>query len=165
MHRHGTKGRKFGRETDERRALTRGLMCALIENLSITTTLARAKEIRRSTEKLITIARKGGLANRRLLIARLGSLEAATLLYDEIVPQLRRDSGYLRIERAGFRRGDNAEMATLSFVDDISFDAVEGTTNAVAAMESRADDEAAAATESEADSKAAATEPTRKEDK
>ena len=119
MHRHGYKGRKFGRETGERRALTRGLMCALIEHQSITTTLARAKETRRNAEKLITIAKKGGLANRRLLIARLNSIEMADLLMDDIAPQIKRDSGYLRIERAENRRGDNAEMATLSFVDPI----------------------------------------------
>jgi large subunit ribosomal protein L17 len=122
MHRHGYKGRKFGRETDQRRALTRGLMCSLIKEQSITTTLARAKEIRRETEKLITRAKKGGLFNRRLIIARLNDLETATLLIDEIVPQIKRDSGYLRIERAGFRRGDNAEMGTISFVDEISFE-------------------------------------------
>ena len=122
MHRHGYKGRKFGRETDQRRALTRGLMCSLIRYQSITTTLARAKEIRRSTEKLITRAKKGGLANRRILIARLNDLDTATLLFDVIAPQIQRDSGYLRIERAGFRRGDNAEMATISFVDEINFD-------------------------------------------
>ncbi len=119
MHRHGYKGRKFGRETGERKALKRGLMCALIEHQSITTTLARAKEIRRDAEKLITIAKKGGLANRRLLIARLDNIEMADLLMDDIAPQIKRDSGYLRIERAGFRRGDNAEMATISFVDEI----------------------------------------------
>lgn len=123
MHRHGIKGRKFGRETDQRLALTRGLMCSLIKYQSITTTLARAKEIRRSTEKLITMAKKGGLSNRRLIIARLNDLEAASLLIDVIAPQIKRDSGYLRIERAGFRRGDNAEMGTISFVDDIDFDA------------------------------------------
>ena len=122
MHRHGYKGRKFGRETDQRKALTRSLMCALIQNTSITTTLARAKEIRRLTEKLITIARKGGLANRRILIARLDDLDTATLLIDVIAPQIKRDSGYLRIERAGYRRGDNTEMATISFVDDITFE-------------------------------------------
>lgn len=122
MHRHGYKGRKFGRETDQRRALIRSLMCALIQNTSITTTLARAKEIRRSTEKLITLARKGGLANRRLIIARLNDIETASLLIDVIVPQLKRDSGYLRIEHAGYRRGDNAEMGTISFVDDIDFE-------------------------------------------
>ena len=119
MHRHGYKGRKFGRETGERKALKRGLMCALIEHQSIETTLARAKEIRRDLEKLITIAKKGGLANRRLLIARLGSIEMADLLMDEIAPQIKRDSGYLRIERTGTRRGDNTEMATISFVDPI----------------------------------------------
>ncbi len=119
MHRHGYKGRKFGRETDQRRALERGLIRALIENTSITTTLARAKEIRRESEKLITIAKKGGLANRRLLISRLDDIKTADLLMDVIAPQVKRDSGYLRIERAGFRRGDNAEMATISFVDNI----------------------------------------------
>ena len=122
MHRHGYKGRKFGRETDQRQALVRGLMCSLIKYQSITTTLARAKEIRRSTEKLITIAKKGGLANRRLLIARLDSIEAADLLMDVIAPQIKRDSGYLKIERAGYRKGDNAEMGTISFVDEISFE-------------------------------------------
>lgn len=122
MHRHGYKGRKFGRETDQRRALLRGLMCSLIKYQSITVTLARAKELRRSAEKLITIAKKGGLANRRLLISRLDNLEVADLLVDVIAPQIKRDSGYLRIERSGFRKGDHAEMATISFVDTIDLD-------------------------------------------
>ena len=120
MHRHGYKGRKFGRETDQRRALLRGLMCSLIKYQAITVTLARAKEMRRGTEKLVTIAKKGGLANRRLLISRLDNLEAADLLMDVIAPQIKRNSGYLRIERAGFRKGDHAEMATISFVDAIT---------------------------------------------
>ena len=122
MHRHSYKGRKFGRETDQRLALTRGLMCSLIKYGTITTTLARAKEIRRTSEKLVTMAKKGGLHNRRLVIARLNDLEAATLLVDVIAPQIQRDSGYLRIERAGYRRGDNAEMGTISFVDEIDYD-------------------------------------------
>ena len=121
MHAHGIKGRKFGRETDQRRALKRGLMCSLIKYQSITTTLARAKEIRPALEKLISKAKKGDLHNRRLIIARLDDLEAAALLVDIIAPQIKRDSGYLRIERAGFRRGDNSEMATISFVDEIDF--------------------------------------------
>jgi len=119
MHRHGYKGRKFGRETDQRRALKRGLIKALIEHQSITTTLAKVKEIRRETEKLVTIAKKGGLANRRLLVAKLDDIKTADLLMDVIAPQIKRNSGYLRIERAGFRRGDNTEMATISFVDNI----------------------------------------------
>ena len=100
----------------------RGLECSLIKYQTITTTLARAKEIRRTTEKLITLAKRGDLASRRLVIARLGDLEAATLLMDVIAPQIKRDSGYLRIEHAGYRRGDNAEMGTISFVDDIEFE-------------------------------------------
>ena len=122
MHKHGIRGRKFGRKTDQRLALTRGLMCSLIKNQSITTTLARCKEIRRSTEKLVTLAKKGGLSNRRLIIARLNDLETANLLMDVVAPQIERDSGYLRIERAGLRRGDNAEMGTISFVDDIDLE-------------------------------------------
>jgi len=92
-------------------------MCSLIQYKSITTTLARAKEIRRYTEKLITLAKKGTLASRRLVIARLDNLEAATELVDRIAPKIPRDSGYLRIVRAGYRQGDHSEMATISFVD------------------------------------------------
>lgn len=125
MHRHSYKGRKFGRETDQRLALIRSLECALIENQSITTTLARAKELRRETEKLITMARKGGLNNRRLVIARLNSISCGNLLVDVVAPQVKRDSGYLKIERAGYRKGDNAEMGTISFVDEIDYSKAE----------------------------------------
>jgi len=123
MHRHGYKGRKFGRETDQRLALTRGLMCSLIKYQSITTTLARAKEIRRMTEKLVTMAKKGGLSNRRVIIARLDDIEVAGFLCDVLAPQIKRNSGYLKIEHAGYRRGDNAEMGTISFVDEFTFEA------------------------------------------
>ena len=119
MHRHGYKGRKFGRKTDQATALVRGLMCSLIKYQSITTTLARAKEIRRDAEKLIALAKKNTLASRRLVIARLDDMETADLLIDVIVPQIKRDSGYLKIEHAGYRKGDHAEMGTISFVDDI----------------------------------------------
>lgn len=119
MHRHGYKGRKFGRETDQRTALTRGLMRSLFKYKSINTTLAKAKEIRRPAEKLTTIAKKGDLAARRTVIARLNDQETGNELIDVIAPQIKRNSGYLRIERTGFRRGDNAEMATISFVDEI----------------------------------------------
>ena len=97
-------------------------MCSLIKYQSITTTLARAKEIRRPTEKLITLAKKGDLASRRLVISRLGDLETADLLVDTLAPQIKRDSGYLRIEHAGFRKGDHSEMATISFVDDLDLE-------------------------------------------
>ena len=119
MHRHGYKGRKFGRKTDQRTALTRGLMRSLLKYKAINTTLAKAKEIRRPTEKLITLAKKGDLASRRLVIARLNDQLLGNDLVDNIAPQIKRNSGFLRIERTGFRRGDNAEMATISFVDEI----------------------------------------------
>ena len=119
MHRHGYKGRKFGRESDQRTALTRGLMRSLFKYKSINTTMAKAKEIRRPAEKLISLAKRGDLASRRLVIARLDDQTMGNILVDVIAPQVKRDSGYLKIERTGFRRGDNAEMATISFVDEI----------------------------------------------
>lgn len=100
----------------------RGLMCSLIKYQTIETTLARAKETRREAEKLITLAKRGGLANRRLIIARLDDIEAASLLVDVIAPQIKRDSGYLKIEHTGYRRGDNAEMGTVGFVDEINME-------------------------------------------
>ena len=117
MHRHGYKGRKFGRETDQRRALMRSLMRALVVSREIETTEAKAKELRRPMEKLITLARKGGLSNRRLVIARLNDVAVANMLIEEIAPKLKRDSGYLRIERTRLRVGDNAQMARIGFVD------------------------------------------------
>ena len=158
MHRHGYRGRKFGRETDQRRALRRGLVCSLFEYQSITTTLARCKEIRREAEKLITMARKGGLHNRRMIIARLNDLEVASLLVDVIAPQIKRDSGYLRIERAGYRRGDNAEMGTISFVDEIDFE-VEPAKKATETKKSTASDKATKKTTTKS------TKPAKKEDK
>jgi len=118
MHRHGYKGRKFGRERDQRGALKTGLTLSLIEYQSITTTIPKAKEIRPAAEKLISLAKKGGLANRRLIIARLGDIKTANLLTDRIVPIISRDSGYLRVVKLDKNRvGDNAELARLEFVD------------------------------------------------
>ncbi len=120
MHRHGYRGRKFGRERDQRRALIRGLMISLIEHGAITTTLPKAKELRPQAEKMITVARQGSLAGRRRLIAKL-NVDTANRLVDVIVPSLRRDSGYLRVTRLDQRRvGDNAELATIEFVDEIA---------------------------------------------
>ncbi len=120
MHRHGYRGRKFGRERDQRRALMRGLMISLVEHGTITTTLPKAKELRPQAEKMITVARQGSLAGRRRLIAKL-NVDAANRLVDVIVPSLKRDSGYLRVTRLDQRRvGDNAELATIEFVDEIA---------------------------------------------
>jgi ribosomal protein L17 len=120
MHRHGYKGRKFGRETDQRRALLRGLMVALVSSHEIETTEPKAKELRRVMEKVITTAKKSGLANRRQVISKLNDIKAANKLIDEIAPKITRDSGYLRIVRTKLRVGDNAQMAKISFVDDLS---------------------------------------------
>lgn len=121
MHRHGYQGRKFGRERDQRKALLKGLAGSLIEHGAIATTLPKAKELVPYTEKLITKAKKGDLHNRRQIIASLPNASDAHKLVDEIAPKLgSRDSGYLRIERTGTRRGDNAEMARVSFVDDLT---------------------------------------------
>ena len=119
MHRHGYKGRKFGRERDQRNALMRGLAIALIEHGAIVTTLPKAKDLRPIVEKMITKARKGGLSNRRALIANL-NVKSANRLMDVIAPSIARDSGYLRIAKLGeYRVGDNAELARIEFVDEI----------------------------------------------
>lgn len=119
MHRHGYKGRKFGRMTDQRGALVKSLAVALIEHQTIKTTLPKAKELRPFVEKLITRAKKGGLFNRRLVIARLGDVRLGSLLVDEIAPQIKRESGYLRISKLDNRLGDGAPMAEVAFVDEI----------------------------------------------
>lgn len=120
MHRHGYKGRKFGRERNQRRALRRGLVISLVEHGAIVTTLQKAKDIRPVAEKLITKARKGGLARRRAIIAALNNLDATNKLVDVVAPQLQRESGYLRIVKLNQNRvGDNAEMARIEFVDEI----------------------------------------------
>ena len=121
MHRHGYKGKKFGRERDQRQALIKGLAESLVIRESIETTLPKAKELVMYTEKLITKAKKGGLHNRRQIISGLSTLEAAHKLVDDIAPKLGgRPSGHLRIEKTDLRRGDAAQMARVSFVDDLT---------------------------------------------
>ena len=121
MHRHGYKGRKFSRERDQRRALIKGLASNLIDNGAITTTTLKAKELVPYVEKLITKAKKGDLHNRRQVISKVATVDSAHKLVDEIAPKLTaRNSGHLRIEKKDNRRGDNAQMAKVSFVDDIA---------------------------------------------
>lgn len=120
MHRHGYVGRKFGRETDQRRALIKGLATSLVMEGKIETTLPKAKELTRYIEKLITKAKKGDLANRRMVIAGLSTQVAAFKLVDEIAPQLTgRTSGHVRVERTRLRVGDGAQMAIIEFVDTL----------------------------------------------
>jgi len=120
MHRHGYQGRKFHRERDERRALIKGLADSLIKYESIETTLPKAKAVVPYVEKLITKAKKGDLHNRRQVISDLQTVASAHKLVDEIAPKLKgRSSGHLRLEKTGLRRGDNAQLARVSFVDDL----------------------------------------------
>ena len=121
MHRHGYKGTKFHRERDQREALIQSLAEALIIYESIETTLPKAKEVVPYVEKLITKAKKGDLHNRRQVISSLQTVETAHKLVDEITPKLgARNSGYFRIERTRLRRGDNSQLARVSFVDDLT---------------------------------------------
>jgi len=98
----------------------KGLADSLVKYESIETTLPKAKEIVPYMEKLITKAKKGDLHNRRQVISSMQTIASAHKLVDEIAPKLKgRNSGYLRIERTTLRRGDNTQMAKVSFVDDI----------------------------------------------
>lgn len=120
MHRHGYRGRKLGRQRDQRQALLKGLATSLVMEESIETTLPKAKELVRYIEKLITKAKKGDLANRRAVIAGLSTQVAAVKLVDQIAPQLTgRTSGHVRVERTRLRVGDGAQMAIVEFVDEL----------------------------------------------
>ena len=120
MHRHGYQGRKLHRERDQRSALIKGLADSLIKYESIETTLPKAKEVVPYVERLITKAKKGDLHNRRQVISGLQTVASAHKLVDEIAPKLgARVSGHLRIEKTAGRRGDNAQLARVSFVDDL----------------------------------------------
>ncbi len=121
MHRHGYKGKKFNRERDQRRALIKGLAESLIQYESIETTLPKAKELVPYIEQLITKAKKGDLHSRRQIISSLQTTANAHKLVDEIAPKLSgRTSGHLRVSATRTRRGDNSQLARVSFVDDLA---------------------------------------------
>jgi len=117
---HGIKGRKLSRNTAHRKALLRNLSLALLTHEMIKTTLPKAKELRPFVEKIITIAKKDSLANRRLAISILGNQEIAEKLFKEIGPRAaNRNGGYTRILKFGFRTGDKAPMALMEIVDRV----------------------------------------------
>lgn len=119
MHRHGYQGRKFGRERDQRSALLRSLAESLILREKIETTLHKAKEVAPYVEKLITKAKKADLHSKRQVFSALQTREAATKLIDNLAPKMSsRNSGHLSIQRSRVRRGDNAQLATISFIVD-----------------------------------------------
>src|SRR6187402_2184406 len=116
--RHRVGGRKLQRTSSHRAALLRNMSAALIKHEQITTTTAKARELRPYVEKLITLAKKGGLSNRRLAHARLLDDTQLVKLFDVLAARYAtRNGGYTRVIRAGIRASDAASMAVIEFVD------------------------------------------------
>lgn len=116
--RHRIKGRRFSRTSEHRKALFKNLSQALIKHEQVITTLHKAKDLRPVVEKLVTKAKKGGLANRRLVYAMLRDDAAVGKLFTVLAPRYaKRAGGYTRVLKAGYRDGDNAAMAVIEFVD------------------------------------------------
>jgi ribosomal protein L17 len=116
--RHGNAHRKLGRTTSHRLAMFRNMSASLIKHEQITTTLPKAREIRPYLEKLITLAKHGGLSNRRLAHARLGDDVQLVKLFDVLAARYAdRSGGYVRIVKAGIRRSDATPMAIVELVD------------------------------------------------
>jgi large subunit ribosomal protein L17 len=114
--RHGNHNRKFGRQTDQRKALLKGLCRSLVMKGKIKTTEARAKEIRPMVEKMLTRGKSVTLANRRALISSLGDERTVTKLIKTAGTYSDRTGGYTRIIKMAPRKGDAAKMAMIEFV-------------------------------------------------
>src|SRR3990167_6415543 len=119
MHRHGYQGRKLSRTSGQRLALVRSLSLSLVENGTVVTTLEKSKVVVPFVEKLVTRAKKADLQAVKLISARLNSSSGANRLVAHIAPSIARQSGFLRVKKLQLRRGDNAEMVSISFVDAI----------------------------------------------
>jgi len=116
--RHRVGHRKLQRTSSHRAAMFRNMAAALIKHEQITTTTAKAKELRPYVEKLVTLAKKGGLSNRRLAHARLMDDAQLVKLFDVIAPRYaERSGGYIRVVKAGIRANDAAPIAIIEFVD------------------------------------------------
>jgi large subunit ribosomal protein L17 len=115
-HLHGL--RKLNRTSSHRLAMFRNMSNSLIQHEVIKTTLPKAKELRRVVEPLITLGKTPSLANRRLAFNRLRDRSSVVKLFDELGPRFaKRNGGYLRILKYGFRQGDNAPMALVELMD------------------------------------------------
>jgi len=116
--RHGHGLRKLNRTSSHRLAMFRNMANALLTHEEITTTLPKAKELRRVVEPMITMGKKPSLANRRLAYDRLRDRDTVSKLFGVLGPRYaKRNGGYLRILKNGFRKGDNAPMALMSLLD------------------------------------------------
>ncbi len=116
--RHGHGLRKLNRTTSHRLAMLRNMMVSLLRHEEISTTLPKAKELRRVAEPMITLGKKPSLANRRLAFDRLRDRDIVAKLFDDLGPRyVKRNGGYLRILKTGFRKGDNAPLALVMLMD------------------------------------------------
>ncbi|GGB56432.1 50S ribosomal protein L17 [Blastomonas aquatica] len=116
--RHGIGKRKLQRTSSHRIAMLRNMAASLIKHEQITTTLPKARELRPYVEKLITLAKRGGLSNRRLAMARLMDETQLAKLFDTLAPRYAdREGGYTRVLKAGFRASDAAPMGIIELVD------------------------------------------------
>ncbi len=116
--RHAKSGRKLNRNSSHRQALFKNMAASLIHHEQITTTVPKAKELRRVAEPLITLGKESSVANRRLAFSRLRDRDAVTKLFDVLGVRYKdRQGGYLRILKMGFRAGDTAPMALVQLVD------------------------------------------------
>ena len=116
--RHRKAGRQLNRNSSHRQAMFRNMASSLVKHGTIKTTVAKAKELRRVVEPLITLAKTDSVANRRLAFARTRDQEVVGLLFNELGPRYQeRPGGYTRILKCGFRTGDKAPMAYIQLVD------------------------------------------------
>ena len=116
--RHNNRGRKFHRTAEHRKAMFMNLAGALIKHEQITTTLHKAKDLRPIVEKLVTLGKRGGLHARRQAIGFLRDPYVADKLFTTLGPRYaKRNGGYLRVLKAGFRFGDAAPMAVIEFIE------------------------------------------------
>jgi large subunit ribosomal protein L17 len=116
--RHGLGLRKLNRTSSHRLAMLRNMTVSLLRHEQISTTLPKAKELRRVVEPMITLGKKPSLANRRIAFDRLRDRGIVTKLFDELGPRYaKRNGGYLRILKSGFRKGDNAPLALVMLMD------------------------------------------------
>ena len=116
--RHQNAGRKLGRNSSHRTAMFRNMAVSLLQHEIITTTLPKAKELRRVIEPLITLAKQDNVAKRRIAFARLRDKDAVKKLFESVAPRVaQRAGGYTRILKCGFRPGDNAPRALIELVD------------------------------------------------
>ncbi len=117
--RHRVEGRKFGRETDARRLMICNLVKSMIDHGQITTTLAKAKELRGYVERVVTYGKNDTVHSRRLAYSVLGDRSLVKKLFTEIAPAFEgRNGGYTRVIKSGFRKGDSAPMAIIQFVEE-----------------------------------------------